>query len=336
MKIRTRTLMATSALALLASCAAVLALPDPTLDETIPPGGGSSSGTGSSSGSAGGDGSVDGGGDDGDTVVDGGGPLKCTGPAPWQNIVQINVSGPSSETYVSLTDDELAIVWIDSTSGNGLRVPQLAKRDAAAAPFGTAVPLAAAANNVLTGGCLGTRAEEVFFSNASAGSTMQRWRVLANETTQGPFTQTGLASGSTVDNCGTLLADASIMYFSGESPLQGVGSIFRAERTGADTWDGSLAIPLADAGVDVAPVVRVDELEIFFSRREGNASFIYTARRAKRTDMFDTPTKVTELTGIAGNDVPAWLSRDGCRLYFTSTRGDGSTNSDIWMATRAQ
>jgi hypothetical protein len=41
---------------------------------------------------------------------------------------------------------------------------------------------------------------------------------------------------------------------------------------------------------------------------------------------------VTELVKEGANNLPSWLSADGCRLFFSSNRGGGKGNYDIWQA----
>lgn len=99
------------------SCAAILGLPDPTLDETIPVGGGSSSGAGSSSGTNG-DGSPN---DDGSSGSDGSidAPFPDGGPpAEGKPISSQVLTSGSSNTYVAC--DGSGNVYL-ATQFNGTR-----------------------------------------------------------------------------------------------------------------------------------------------------------------------------------------------------------------------
>ena len=74
------------------------------------------------------------------------------------------------------------------------------------------------------------------------------------------------------------------------------------------------------ANSDFSPVLSADGLTIFWSsdRPDGNAKGdfdIWTASRASTDANFATPRNVAELN-TDGLEEPAFLSPDGCRLYF--------------------
>jgi hypothetical protein len=81
------------------------------------------------------------------------------------------------------------------------------------------------------------------------------------------------------------------------------------------------------------PVVSPDGLIIYFSAPPGPASppDIWSASRSDPGQPFGAPHLVTELHS-ASADRPAWLSEDGCRLYFVTNRsGQGP---GLWLASR--
>ena len=64
---------------------------------------------------------------------------------------------------------------------------------------------------------------------------------------------------------------------------------------------------------------------------EGSVGFdLWTSTRATVTAPFPAPVHLTALSTDA-DEVPGWLSADGCRLYFGSTR---SGNNDSYVAIR--
>lgn len=81
---------------------------------------------------------------------------------------------------------------------------------------------------------------------------------------------------------------------------------------------------IAGPSDDGWPAPSADGLVIYFSRSMADGSAIFVAERATTSDAFSPATLVRELDGPK-NDIPHWLSRDRCRLYFTSDR-DGTWN----------
>lgn len=120
------------------------------------------------------------------------------------------------------------------------------------------------------------------------------------------------------------LASRTVLYISREP--SGSGALARMEGE-PPTYGGS---PQLVAGTDLpgfaeaAPVVREDELEIFFSAGTSVASFdIYTATRASTADAF-APVKVDALS-TAGIDYPVWIAPDGCELYYINKANNVAT-----------
>jgi hypothetical protein len=340
---RLRAFFAITAASALASCAAVLALPDPTLDDTIPPGGGSSSGAASSSGSSGGDGATDGG-----PIVDAGdaGPSGfCTGK-PWGALqIVAGLGSNQNELYPSLSDDEMSIVFTrtNGVSGGGGASANVytAARNTTDAAFGSATQLSVFGTQA-TAPCA-IDVQHIYwtrFDPTNVAGTIER----IGQSDAGSFQevlQAGLDTPFDREMCRSVLPDASVIYFHGESggslgTPNSSYAMFRATRSGGDSWGNAAVVSFVDdaGSYNVAPVVRRDELEIFFARQSGDPALdweIYTATRAKASDPFGAATKVAELSG-PGADIPGWLSPDGCRMYFSRDRGDAGL--DIWMATR--
>ncbi len=128
------------------------------------------------------------------------------------------------------------------------------------------------------------------------------------------------------------------IYFT--STRSGFNAIYRSSLLPVGgTFDTPTPATELNAGDDGAPVVSADELTIFFSSRRGMGSGgddIWTARRATTAGPFDAPTVVSELN-TPGNDTPAWVSADRCRIYLVSDRAsDGGVGlgTTIWQAAR--
>jgi Tol biopolymer transport system component len=91
---------------------------------------------------------------------------------------------------------------------------------------------------------------------------------------------------------------------------------------------------LSSAGRDDDITLTGDMLEIFWEsdREVAYQSDIWTARRAKVTDPWSIPSKVTELS-TPFQEGSLELSPDGLTLYFASDRGTSQT-MDVYVATR--
>ena len=90
----------------------------------------------------------------------------------------------------------------------------------------------------------------------------------------------------------------------------------------------------ADAKTD-NPTLTADRLEIFFtSERSGGPADIYVATRARRTEPFDAPERVPQLSAPGIETSPA-VAADGLTIWFATDRPGGQGDLDIWLATRA-
>ena len=88
------------------------------------------------------------------------------------------------------------------------------------------------------------------------------------------------------------------------------------------------AFPELDSSTPAFPVVTADELSVYFAspRTDGGAKGerdIWRADRTSVTAPFGAPVPVAELNS-ASDDLPSWISPDGCVAYLSSTR-DGAT-----------
>ncbi|WP_394833404.1 hypothetical protein LVJ94_43550 [Pendulispora rubella] len=92
---------------------------------------------------------------------------------------------------------------------------------------------------------------------------------------------------------------------------------------------------------EVTPVLSADGLELYFSREEGPSDWpnanIWRAHRTTTAEPFVTREEVVELNDKSELDRPGWLSPDGCRLYFLSSRdAQGTRALNIYMADRTK
>jgi hypothetical protein len=111
---------------------------------------------------------------------------------------------------------------------------------------------------------------------------------------------------------------ANALWFA--SNRDGDWEIYRAVRDGAVVGAITHVSELGSPYVDGYPVLSEDELTIFFASDRpspaGRGMNIWTARRASPALPFTAPVVVPELSTDA-DEVPGWLSPDGCRLYHT-------------------
>ena len=81
------------------------------------------------------------------------------------------------------------------------------------------------------------------------------------------------------------------------------------------------------------PAVTSDERQIFF-RRQGADADVYTASRSTAADAFGAATAVPVVAQPGINELPTWVSPDGCHLYLYSDAPTTFAGSNVWMASR--
>lgn len=126
------------------------------------------------------------------------------------------------------------------------------------------------------------------------------------------------------------------LYF-GSTRNGGIASLFMAPGTGTQFGRAQPLSSLETVSVATAyenPVVSADGLTIYFGAAPDAASHkdIWIAHRVNADAPFDAPHLVKSVNTPA-HETPDWISSDGCRLYFSTTR-DGSPA--LWLATRRQ
>ncbi len=139
-------------------------------------------------------------------------------------------------------------------------------------------------------------------------------------TTNGSFdnpTITPLSAMSTVNtNEPYLVGNGRVLYFSAETSSV---VLYRMEGDPPQFGGQPKAVPGVNRSNadEFAPVVRDDELEIFFaSGADASVLDIYSASRRSTSASFDPPTRLDLST--TGVDWPAWITPDGCDLYYIS------------------
>ncbi|WP_394841062.1 hypothetical protein LZC95_28800 [Pendulispora brunnea] len=87
---------------------------------------------------------------------------------------------------------------------------------------------------------------------------------------------------------------------------------------------------------DSFAVLTPDGLQVYFAsgRADIMNADIYVATRPNTNARFQDITHVDALSDINGDDAPNWISPDGCRLYYFSSRAGGAGGYDLYLAER--
>ena len=166
--------------------------------------------------------------------------------------------------------------------------------------------------------------QHLLFGSERDGQTV---RIYVAATQNGSFdnpTITRLAgTGTSASNEPYIVGDGRVLYFSAEEMSS---QLYRMEGAPPTFGGKSTLVP----GVDIAnndeyaPVVRDDELEMFFASGRDFTLDLFTATRASTGDAFGTPVRVANLSS-SGNDWPVWITPDGCELYYIAKSGTVAT-----------
>jgi hypothetical protein len=297
-------------------------------------------------GGSGGEGGLDGGNPDPPDgtlpLLDGAEGPACDPLKPFANIAPIaTLNSTAEDEGARLTPDELVVVFSSNrqpTQGGFDLWASLRTSRTAAWQTPVPVPGVNSAQNerfpCLRGdglvlyfkydGPLGAGAGDVFFSTRATGTSG-----FGN-----PATVAGVNAASD-DGNPFVSPDGTTLWFG--STRTGGTDIYRATLTSAGVGTSVAAEgPTINSGVnDTSPAVTADGKTMFFAslRGGGNDRHIYVATRATTADPFGPAMLVSELMGTAGDDLPTWISADGCRIYFSSDRGG---NNELYFAERGK
>jgi hypothetical protein len=98
------------------------------------------------------------------------------------------------------------------------------------------------------------------------------------------------------------------------------GNINVADRVG-DSFGGTYRSVMIDG---YAPVVSADELTLYFARSSGTVagSDTWMARRTSIGDPFGNAVQVASVSTVGSDDIPNWISDDGCHYYMHMAQAD--------------
>jgi len=116
----------------------------------------------------------------------------------------------------------------------------------------------------------------------------------------------------------------------------------RPTRNGAWGIPINLGTPVNTSGVEGAPRLSNDGLELYFTdyNRGYGADDIWITRRATKNDSWEQPINLGAVVNSSASDDHPFLSADGLALFFSEDRGHpirsgGFGNVDMWVTTRS-
>lgn len=294
-------------------------------------------------GGAGGDGASNGEGGDGggpDAPKDGPrGDGPCDPTAPFKMPQPLGtVNGTSADNWPRLTDDELTLVFA-STRGGPFQYYQ-ADRTARTSPFGSLREL-----TELGGGGLDVDPMisgdglTVFFATKRSLTKLLDlfWSTRLGRSKQFAMPNPVPAVNSNDDDFHPffLAADDSL-WFTSTRAAGNARQVYRAPSDKAGAFETPVAVGELVADTAENPVLSKDGLTIFFaSTRAGGKGQIdiWKGTRSSLGGTFGSFTNVAELN-TSSDDIPGWVSNDGCRLYFHSDRPGTLGLTDMYVAER--
>lgn len=270
-------------------------------------------------------------------------PAPCDVTKPFGTLTNLAAVNSNSEDMWGWLSQDLLTIYFSgtATSSSDINLYQ-ATRATPAGTFSTPVLMGPINTTATEDRPVVTADGLTLFAHSNSTGTVHIY-VATRTSAAAQFGSLALVSG--INSSGNIVeadpwisGDGLTMYFT--STRNGSYDIFRATRaSGSASFDAPAAVAeLNTSGVEDAPVVSADGLEIFFASDRAQTSNgrndIWHATRASTADGFGTPSLVAELSGTTSEDFPTWLSADRCTLLLTSDRAGGNGSYDIWIATR--
>jgi hypothetical protein len=266
---------------------------------------------------------------------------RCDPTAPFgAPLALANLDTDRNDACARLTGDELTIVFCRSNP-DGTWDLYSSTRTNATDPFG-APQIMAAINSIYSDLWPSISADGLtlyFNSDRVTPGTYKTYvshRTTLQSQFQTPDVETALADN---DQHAYITADGTGLYLASRvRPGAGASDIFRAPRM----LSGAIAAPVAVLGGvnstadELTPAVTGDELHIYFCRRDMPTSTcdIYTASRSSPADGFGAATALPGFADPTLEEVPTWVSPDGCHLYGYSNAPGGAGGDDLFELTR--
>jgi hypothetical protein len=256
---------------------------------------------------------------------------RCNATAPFGSAINLGsaVNTAANEATPRLSPDELTIVF-SRLNADGTWDMYTASRTSATEAFGSASVMASL-NSVytdlwptLTPDSLGiyfntdrnnsmTGNEDVFYAGRASAAA--------------DFDAPAIASGFQLnDNQPYVAGDGLAVYFSSSTRPETTGGtdLLYAPIDGSGNV-GTAQVLIGDVNTpanEQVPVVTPDELTLFFCRSNGTDDDIYTASRSSMSSPWSAGSAVPGYATVGVEEVPTWISPDGCDLYFYDNGSD--------------
>jgi Tol biopolymer transport system component len=266
--------------------------------------------------------------------------VRCDPSQPFGEVIPVpGVNTDEWDGNPALSPDELTMYFASirqspGTANGDLYVATRSSRDEA---FGPAAAMTALNTGSDERGVSVTPDGLTLYFHSSRSAYYDLW-LSARANTAAPFdAPVALAALNTsdVETSPMIAANGQTLYFE-RTPPEGSTAIWKSTLGGTGFAAPTMVTELNSASA-FNPLISGDGLQMYFAsdRPPSLGTDIWVASRASAEDPFGTPTNVAELNTNA-NDRPGWISPDGCRMYFWSSRSGGSGSFDIWQATRPQ
>lgn len=267
---------------------------------------------------------------EGDAPVEASTPKRCTCAEPFGPVVRIgSLVSSGDDMALRLSPDELTAYFASTREGDAgdpfhdmqiftavrdtldggfhdvMRIPELASNHQTSYPTVTSDGLT------------------IYFESTRTYNTDYAW-VATRDRIDQPFGKIAIATmgGSqpyVVGSSVWIMSNSDIAHVPYDANGLGVVELQTEINTLATEW---------------APVVTPDERTIYWasSRTDGNPRGALDIWCAERSDTKSTFTNLTNMRSItsSADDLPSFISIDGCRLYFTSNRS-GTMGYDLFV-----
>ena len=269
-------------------------------------------------------------------------PPRCDPAKPFgaaTALTELNTT--SDDVTASLTANELQIVFASARAGGvGLTDIYIATRTSTSQPFG-APSLLAGVNTSGRDSRPILTADGLFLYAEYLATPSSSWDIVRATRASTAATFSAASAVATIDSAQNdtapfVMPDHSAIYF--VSNRSGNNELYVA--TGANGNFGAPSLVtgtnLSGASTEDYPALTPDQKTMYFaSDRAGGAggSDIWVATRQSVVTGFDSPVNLGALN-TGGADSPAWVSPDGCVLYFNRNVGVAASNYDLYVATK--
>lgn len=258
---------------------------------------------------------------------------RCTRGAPFGAPELVaELSTAASEAAASLTEDELTVYF----ARNGSLM--LATRASREQPFGNVRSAGLSGSGTDDNPALSFDGRQLFFSSTARGDSGAT-EIFVAQVMGGALSAPAPVRGVPPESTDPFPnGDASALYYSA-SRDGGLPDLWIATGLGAGSGFSEQRLPVSDTESDGQPVLSRDELSLYFgSRRAGTLglSDIFVATRARTSDPFTNAVSLGPTVNSAANDLPLFVSTDGCVLYFSSDRPGGAGGRDLYRSTRGR